>query len=291
MTTFGELAQIARESIGYDRTPAAEIALVYDDRAFINYRSVTSWTIDSRNIIMGMATFNREQLGRIGAPFDICLLDDIADPLARPYKLYIFAGTCRMSAARRTKIRRMLDRHHATALWLYAPGLFDETDQMDLTAAEELAGCPLTLDETPHACQLKYADGTLWGGLNTIAPVLLPNDFDEALAHFAADGAPALVRTGRNFFCATPALSREAYRAIALAADVELFSDDGDAVYHCADYLAVHSSMRPGPHTLRAPAGKTMRQVWPFGGDAASVDSFTWENDTPQTYIFRLEDQ
>ncbi len=288
MATFGELAEVAREAIGHDRTPAAEIALVYDDRGIINYRTLPSWTTDSRDIIMALTTSNREQLGRIGAPFDICLLDDIADPLARPYKLYIFAGTCRMSAERRAEIRQLIERNHATALWLYAPGLFDETDKMDLAAAAELAGCALALDETPHECRLKYADGAVWGGPNTVAPVLLPAGFDEQLAAFAADGAPALVRTGRSFFCATPNLSREAYRAIAEAAGVELFSDDGDAVYHCAGYIAVHSSMRPGRHTLRAPAGKLMKHVWPFGGDESAVTSFIWENDAPQTHIFEL---
>ena len=290
METFGGLAEIAREALSHDRTPAAEIALVFDDRSCINYRSVPPWNVCPNDMAMQMTIFNREQLGRIGAPFDLVLLDDAVSPDAPKYKLYVFANTCRMSAMRRREVHRILQRNNATALWIHAPALFDDADRMDVSHVAEMIGGKCVLDNTPRSCDLIYRDGSIWGGASTIAPVLLPTEADEVLARFA-DGMPAFVRNGRHFFVSTPTLSREGYRHVAQAAGVELFTDSTDAIYHCKDYLAIHTTQRPGERLLRAPAGKHLRQIWPRNERLGETgDCYRFFSQAPTTLIFAVED-
>lgn len=288
---FRQLAQIDNDALTHDRSSAAEIALVFDELSGINYRQVSSWSVSTDDMIMQYMIFNREQLARAGAPYDLCRLADICNPRLKPYKLYVFANTCRISKAQRRQIKAMLAKNNASALWLHAPGVFEDENNLDVANAEELTGCALKLDTTPRNTLLEYVDGSVWGYEGIYSPALVPQKYDDLLARFQQDGAPALVRSGRNFFAATPCLSREVYQKIAEAAGVEILSRDGDAVYRCHDYLAVHTSMRKGFRTIRIPSGRKLKRLFPaepLPEESISDTEYRFRSDSPTTLIFLL---
>ncbi len=289
MATFGELRQIAGDAVNHDTTPQAEIAVVMSDISLSYMRQIADWPTNRDDVVMQLI-FGREQIGRIGAPFDEYLLDDVLLPDAPDYKLYIFLNTFCLTAEQRAAILDKLNRNHATALWYYAPGIFDEKG-CDPALAEALTGSALSFDHTRRGGVIRYGDGSNWGCQDTFAPTLRPARAEETLAVFPTDGAPALVRNGRNYFSAVPKLSTTMLRTIAERAGVAIFSRDDDAVYYCASYMALHTGKHPGPRKLLGPAGKKLRQLWPRPDHPdARYTEYTFENRKPRTIIFAVED-
>jgi hypothetical protein len=63
------------------------------------------------------------------------LLSDVIEGSAPPAPVYLFLNAFHITAADRTKLHDRLKREKACALWLYAPGYFDETASPENIAA------------------------------------------------------------------------------------------------------------------------------------------------------------
>jgi len=63
-----------------------------------------------------------DELACMGAPYDVYLLPDIADPKLPEYKLYVFLNAFEVSPELRERIGATLRRGGKTAVWVYAPG-------------------------------------------------------------------------------------------------------------------------------------------------------------------------
>jgi beta-galactosidase len=113
MSTVARLDAVAQRVIHCDRSSAAEVAVVIDEES-MDYR-------EGRGALARLLLdAQRLQLHRMGAPFDAVLLDDLEK--LRPYKLYIFLNTFRVTPEQRAAIARVVKRAGRTALWVYAPG-------------------------------------------------------------------------------------------------------------------------------------------------------------------------
>ena len=96
------------------RTGQAEVALVVDEESMPHVESLANYFHLCRSL-------QNTELPRLGAPCDVITGDDVLH--RPPYKLYLFRDLFYVSAARRRALRRFLERHHASAIWLYAAGL------------------------------------------------------------------------------------------------------------------------------------------------------------------------
>ncbi len=119
-------------AMGLDRRPRAEIAVLLDDESMLYEEVKNTFSMP------GIWHQRHQGLARMGAPYDIYLLDDLLRGGLPGYKLYVFLNAFRMDAARRDALTKELRREGRTALWIYAPGFVDDVPSVE--AMRELTG-------------------------------------------------------------------------------------------------------------------------------------------------------
>ncbi len=291
--TLNEIQKIADESVNRDRSKIAEIAVVMSDQSVGFLRQAKGRGTEDQ--IMLHAIYQREQIGRIGAPFDEYLLDDFLKRDMPDYKFYIFLNAFAVSDAEKGAIQAKLGRNGALALWYYAPGLAG-VDGLSPERSTALTGIPFKLDSTRRNGEFELRvrmpellEKTRFGRNDlTYAPWLVPQQYDELYAVFAGSDTPAVVRKGRSCFAPLGVLPTELLRRMAEEAGVEILSRDNIAVYGCKSYIGIHSSKVVAPMTLNAPKGKSLRQLYPAKDGADWITSFEWQNAKPETWFFEV---
>jgi len=117
------------------RTGQAEVALVVDEASLGHIEGMAGYFNLCR-------TMQNTEIPRMGAPCDIITGDDV---LRRPpYKLYLFRDQFYTTTKHRRALRRFLEKHKASAVWFYAPGLVGKTG-IRPDKASELTGIHLNL--------------------------------------------------------------------------------------------------------------------------------------------------
>ena len=102
-----------------------------------------------------------DEAARMGAPFDVYLLSDIANPALPDYKLYIFLNAFKLDDDLRQSIEATVRCEGRTAVWVYAPGYvtdsgFSEDSMAALTGltirvSDEELPAELTITAQDHA--------------------------------------------------------------------------------------------------------------------------------------------
>jgi hypothetical protein len=249
--------------MNYDRSSASEIAVLLDDESF--FYETCRYNLDIPLI------FQQRLWGlpRLGAPFDVFLLDDFLAGKLPAYKLYVFLNPFRLDGARRRALSKELKRDGRTALWIYAPGFIK--DLPGLENMEELTGIRFGLGEQPWGPLIHITDfghpitrdlgrDTAWGTNSKLAPIFHVDDPDARVLGevvysqgncrpgFAAKELPAW----RSVYSAAPNLPADVLRAIARWAGVHIYNDDGDVLYANRSFLGVHT-LAGGERTIRLP--------------------------------------
>jgi len=256
LAAIEKMRAIADETVDWDRSPVAEVAMVVDDGSLA--------AMQTGNAISGPLLLQQVlELGRIGAPIATYALDDIG---AMPdMKLYLFVNAFAPTDEQVEAIGRKVRRNGAWAVWVYAPGVIDG-GQLRPEAAERLTGFRLGMvDEQASLTVSLTADGRAATGLRDMTygpaapfgPVLYADDPSaETWGTLGASGRPGLA--ARRFddwvsvYSAAPALPVPLLRGLAAAAGVHLYADAGDAVYANRSVLAVAFGT-PGEKVIRLP--------------------------------------
>jgi hypothetical protein len=258
-----EFRETGDMSMTLDRSSASEIAVLLDDESFF-YESCR-YNLDIPLI------FQQRLWGlpRLGAPFDVFLLDDFLAGRLRPYKLYIFLNPLCLNDKRRKALSKELRREGRTALWIYAPGYLK--DDPGLENMEELTGIRFGLGEQPWGPLVHITDfehpltkgldqDLFWGTNNKLAPLFYVDDPEARVLGqvvysqgncrpgFAVKEFPAW----RSVYSAAPNLPASLLRAIARWAGVHIWNDAGDVLYADSSLLGVHS-LAGGRRVFRLP--------------------------------------
>ncbi len=247
-----EFKDAGERSMALDRSSAAEIAVLLDDESF--FYETCRYNLDIPLV------FQQRLWGlpRLGAPYDLFLLDDFLAGKLRPYKLYVFLNPLRLDGERRTALARELRRDGRTALWIYAPGYLK--DGPALENMEELAGIRLGLGEQPWGPLVHVTDFThpltkgldqdvSWGTNAKLAPLFYVDD-PEATVLGEVVYSQGNCRPGfaiktfpgwTSVYIAAPNLPAGVLRNIARHAGVHIYSDAGDVLYANRSLLGVHT--------------------------------------------------
>jgi hypothetical protein len=208
-------------------------------------------------------------LPRLGAPFDVFLLDDFLSGALRPYKLYVFLNPFRLDAARRAALAKEVRRDGRTALWIYAPGYIK--DAPGLENMEETTGFRFGLGEQPwgplvhitdfgHPVTRDLGRETVWGTNNKLAPLFYVDDPEARVLGevvysqgncrpgFAVKEFPAW----RSAYSAAPNLPAGVLRAVARWAGVHIYSDAGDVLWANKSMLGLHT-LAGGERVIKLP--------------------------------------
>ena len=278
LEVINKLNEIAERSIHYDRRSAAEIAIVVDEHSLC-------YTERSNRLTKPLLYTQRLQIGRIGAPVDYILLDDLNR--AKDYKMYVFLNAFHVSGEQQEEIDRLASRGAKALFWVYAPGFVGET--LDIKNSEKLTGLKInyTNDTKPLEVvitsqgrnvlsiaeeNLTYGTG---GYINynrpnvsengeisypaepatVVGPVFYGDDPDaEVLGIIKTNGKPGLIRKEVNgmqvYYSAAPNIASAVFRGAAEKAGVHIYTKENDSFYANKSFVAVHTK-DAGGRTLR----------------------------------------
>ncbi len=288
---FRQIREIREASGNRDQQSVAEVAIVVDDHSQVylprNDRFLNSNALSARTPI-----------GWTGAPYDLYFLDDITDERVRGYRCYVFLNTMEIDSAERARIHAMLKKNHATAVWVYAPGIVADgklsTDNLEQTTgfAVEEVGAPIPevlLHDDPHPL-LKGIRGADFG-LKEEIPIpeggKLPPSFVGNRGPIFSGGRFFSPKKGAqvqilgelketahpgfairkmdgwtSIYSSAPVLSKELWRNIFEYSGVFFYSDDPDTAITVNRSMLSLYARTAGKRTLRLPRSARLREVF-----------------------------
>ncbi len=246
---FQEIGEFALQT---DRSPSAEVAVLLDDESFFfqTVKNDLDFSLIFKQRLTGLA--------RMGAPFDVYLLEDFLDGKLRPYKLYIFLNAFRLDDDRREALKRELRREGRVAVWIYAPGYIKDSPGIENMA--DLTGFRFAKNEHPwpsylyitqfeHPITKRLNQDLIWGSDGRLGPQFHIDDLGaEILGQVVfAQGTckPGFgIKTfpeWTSIYCAVPDIPSSVLREIARFANVHLVNEKGDILYATSNLIGVHT--------------------------------------------------
>ena len=254
MDMIHKLNGIGSNSVHFDRSSVAEVAVVIDEKSLL-YIGMGSDLYNSLILEQPL------EFGRIGTPVDWILIDDIGK--GNKYKMYVMLNLFHVTDSNEALISKLQDGGAKSILWVYAPGLM--TDKVDISNCGNLTGIKLKLLHDKAPLQIEINDkghemfptlfkGFKYGTQYKIGPVMAADDpsaqilgtiygFDEAgLVYKEIKGV-------QTYYSASTKLSYDLLRAIAVKSGVHIYNDTDDATYVNKSFVSINT-VRGGKRTL-----------------------------------------
>ncbi len=295
VSAMGQARRIAQEAMQTRAPFAAQIGLFVDPQSFYWMRPTTANSALDLNQVVTMP--------QSGAPWDFCLLDDIADPRLPDYKLYVFLNAFYVDPTRREAIQAKLARNGATALFLYAPGSLGP-DGLSLDGMQALTGIRIARDDREGRPQIVLEPGdplaeglapqqALGDNQLIVAPVFYADDPETRIAgRLVESQRPGLVvkeaAGWTSIYSAAMPLPPGLVRNIARSAGVHVWMETDDALYTDGQYAGIHAATE-GVKTLRLPGRFDVTDVLTGQRLATSAGEVSIPMQRAQTVLLRLE--
>jgi hypothetical protein len=261
MRTIASLKKIGDAALDGDKTPVRDVALFADEES-LNYLAYAE-----QPVVQALTWGSYANATRMGAPFDLYILPDVAMPNLPDYKVYIFLNAFYTTPALRRAIAAKVRRNHAVAVWLYAPGFvtddgFSEATMRELTGITvrhevKSVRSTLTLRDTGHAilAPAKTSPSLLPSDLTlAMGPVFWAEDPDVTVLG-DCDGRAALVvkeePEWRSIYSAFP-LTKELLQGICDYAGVHVYNRDYDVFFANRGFAMLHAT-NAGVRTISLP--------------------------------------
>lgn len=305
---------IAQYAYTLDRKKCSEIAYICDEESIHAVSQQTTEELVER--------FRNYEKDRIGAPMDLYFHNDLANPDMPSYKLYIFSNTLVLTEKERKEIREKLNRDHAVALFLYAPGVIDpeKDNKFSEIYMEDLLGMKIKrLDERfdskfringeVHPMTEKLSRRRVYGYFDKerksgfhhsgafydsyLYPLFYCDDPEaKVLANFLTSGVPALsMKETAGFtsvFCGAKYVHADLVRSIAAYAGCHIYCDSDDVLYADRHYVVFHASS-DGRKTLYFPEKVSPYEVYEEKYYGNQVSEITFDVYLGETKTFFLE--
>ncbi len=292
MDDIAALDGAVKRSLAADRTPVAQVAVFADER------SMHSVNNTNRTLHRALLHDTRDELARMGAPSDIYLLDDIADPRLPDYKLYVFLNAFHIDQARRDAISARVRQRGRVAAWVYAPGFITDAGFSE-AAMKELTG--ITLRHVAKKQQVSLTvtnkDHPLTRALVgvpersvDVGPLFFAEDPD-ALVLGTVAGKPGLVvkefDNWRSVYSSLP-LKREVLLGLCRYAGVHVYCESFDTCSANKSYIMLHTST-PGHKVLHLPRRSTVSDAVTQKPIAKDTDKVEFDLPAGVTKLLRLQ--
>ena len=315
---FAKQQEIAKDAYTLDRRTASEIALIIDEESMQAVSQHTTRT--------AVENFRNYELAKVGAPVDQYYHNDMANPDMPDYKLYVFLNQYVATPKEREIIQKKLKKNGAVALWLYAPGLIDDTRLEGKISAENvkaLTGIECEIDDAKHdpifrwngsehkisenfdkrkLCGIldrkkimsligqRYNPTFLYDGY--MYPTVYSVDKDaENLAYFLTTSLPAVTLKECDGFTSilhgSKHLNSDTLREIARFAGCHIYSEGDDTFYANKNFITFHSSST-GRKTIKLPRKCSPFEVYEKKFYAKDVCEIEFDAYLGETKMFKL---
>jgi hypothetical protein len=297
MQTVSSLNKIGQASLDADKTPIREVA-IFADEVSLNYLAR-----GNHPVVTASTAGSYEEVTRMGAPFDLYVLQDIAMANLPDYKMYVFLNAYYTTPDLRRAIAAKVRKNNAVAVWLYAPG-FVTDDGFSEAAMQELTGITIRHEVKKAMSTLKLVDDShpITAPVKT-SPCLSPVGFavemgprfwveDPAAKTLGeCEGRAALVvkeeKDWRSVYSAFP-LTKELWQGICDYAGVHVYSRDYDVFFANRSFAMLHASSA-GKKTILLPGSYHVTELITgkdFGRGLSKIETTVSPTDT---LIFRLD--
>ncbi|MCL4193542.1 MAG: hypothetical protein KJZ87_17530, partial [Thermoguttaceae bacterium] len=273
----------------------AEIGVFVDPHSFYWMRpTMANAALDLHQVVT---------MPQSGAPWDFCLVDDIADPRLPDYKLYVFLNAFYVDPARREAIHARLARNGATAVFLYAPGYLGPEGE-SLANMQSLTGIRIARDDGDGHPQilLEAADPLaqgLPGGQSlgdprlVVSPVFYADDAEARIAAWLTESRrPGLVvkkaAGWTSIYSSAMPLAPGLMRNIARSAGVHVWLESDDALYTDGQFAGIHAAAG-GAKTLHLPGDYDVFEAVSGKRLATCVREVSVPMKRAETVVLRLE--
>lgn len=268
-----EFAHLGQASMHLDRSTASQIAVVVDERSLIHkgFDKHLEWSAIFLQRHFGLA--------RCGAPYDVWLLDDLANGRAPSYRMYLFLNAWTLDARQRQGLRQHVLRDGALAVWGYASGVSDTIGfgpelVSDLTGIrmrqEDLIwGSEAVVTNHEHPLTRRLPASTHWGTPADIGPSFEVIDDQAVVLGVVVTGngrcEPGVAykeQDGwRSLYVGAPNLPAAVLREFARFAGVHVYSEEDDVLYanHC--FVGLHT-VKGGEKQIRLPEARPVYEVY-----------------------------
>ncbi|MGC9318530.1 MAG: beta-galactosidase [Armatimonadota bacterium] len=255
---IGQLREIAQRWVGWDRSPDPNgIAVVVDEDTPAAYLShhieAMRWLVARQKAVFE----------RVGAPWNIYLIDDIVAERVPKFRAYFFLNCFHMTERERRYVEEELQSDGRTLVWFYAPGYIE--DDLDVARVSRLTG--MQFREIPQMREWRIAltpDSAWTEGIGEaqnqqpgiqIGPVFVPDERGiEVLGRWAEGGEPGLavarLEDHTSVYSAAPILSPMLLKRICRDAGVPVRVEGTEPCYVSRNLIGLHAAV-PRTETLR----------------------------------------
>ena len=302
LDTAAQLRAIGQSTLDRPRESYSEIALVYDPTV---YYALADWKTQKDALDLPLCNEQFRQMQRVGAPYDVLLLDDLFHPRSRNYKCYIFANTWQMLDQQRQQILTRLQRDGKALIFAYAPG-FSSPDGLNVEHIAQLTGMQFEQRSDAAGMQVVNTDdageepvltpGAKWGPDKTMAPrFAVKPEGCRVLAHWLDDDTPAVAAAEHagwlSVYCGTGPIPAPLIAWAAKQAGVHIWTEAwrGGANFYAGNGLMGLHTAQEGAHTFALPWSATVRDA--TTGREMLKDGRTFTVQLPRwtTAIYALE--
>jgi len=302
---FRETQLTSLAALNLERRSIAEIALIYDEDTAL----IRNWGIHHSHDMLRYSA-----LPRVGAPYDYLELDDLLAMKDPPYKLYIFAGTGRLTSGERKAIREKIARRNRMLVWFGIPGLVNDEAQPATSEdyASALVGMQLRwrgakkdlvaltdegrrqlginekyvydfkqleIPEKPHRYD-KYKKATYYNFFRVINPDIKLGNFADGACGFGLKR----MDDWTSVYVSTTNMSEIVLRALAKLAGVHIYTESGDVFFADSRAMVIHTRTS-GKKIINLRAKTHVREI--PGNRAVTVDAGKFEVELP-AYTTRI---
>lgn len=291
LATLKSFQHIGQNSLTSDRSSVSEIAVIYSAESFRALKP--QWHGIGRDIVVEQL----DAFGKIGAPYDLYLFSDLGQ--MRPYKLYVFWNLFLTNENEQLKVKEILKKNNATALWIYAPGFVSLDNGKSVNTMETLTGIKFTEESgellsinitNPHHPISKNHYGQRIG-LNQNAPLFHVCDNDIiVLGRSSLTNKPVFVVKENpgwtSIHIGVYPVPASLFRDIARYSGVHIYNNKDDVLAVNKSYLSIHSIIS-GERTIELPIECDIYDLFSQKYVKRNSRQFQIHLNAPETLLFK----
>lgn len=300
LSEMARMHTIGIESVGLDRTPLeGGIAVIVDEQSLL-YESM-----DHR--LVWPLIFKQKSWGfsRIGAPYQLYLLQDLLDGRVPEQRMVIFLNAFYLDRGQRERLTEQVKRDGKTLVWMPYAGLIQDRpsgeNMEDLTGIHVVCETDrhweltIAITNFDHPITQHLASNARFGTDNKIGPIVWVDDPEATtLGRLIFNNGrcePGFcvkdIGHFRSVYVGAPHVPSDVLRGIARYAGVHIYSEDDDVLYANRHYVALHTA-KGGLKTIHLPEPADVRDAFTGKPVAEDVETFTVSVPSHSTQLFRL---
>ncbi len=266
LNLFSGMQKVGDESIHLPRGSVSQVCVIVQEKALLYYATAsrkTTWIGQQMS-----------QIGKLGAPYDIYLFDDILHMDFSKYKTIIFLNTFLLSNVERLAISQKCMCDNRYLLWLYTPGMIG--DKIAVSNVASLVNMDVNYDDNHIESEInvKLPDRELTYTGAKVSPFLYIKSGSDHIYGWTKDEFAVLGEKKEKDYstvlaCAPP-VPWQVIQYYAMKAGVHIYSTEGDVVYANQSYLSV-SSLTAGKKKISLPE-KCQLVEFPGNGNTANFN-------------------